>query len=432
MKVELLVLEGPHTGKRFAFDRHDNFIVGRGVGSHFRLPKEDGYFSRHHFLVEVNPPLCRLIDLHSSNGTFVNAKRVTQVDLKDGDIIQGGDTTFCVAINALGDGDPRAESAATRDLLPPRPRAAPSIPLPDKTLATPLARQPSDADLAKAAKGKQLFPGFLIIDEIGRGGMGVVYKAISAATGLLVALKVISPASGVDAKGLAVFQREAAILQAFTHPHIVPFRDLGQADGKLYFVMDFVSGQDGHRLVAGGPLPVARAVGITRQLLKALAAAHRAGYVHRDVKPSNLLLEQRESDDYVWLADFGLAREYQASRISGLTRTGDLGGTVAFMAPEQITDFRNVGPAADQYSVAATLYYFLTAQGVYDFSGDTAKQLLKVLQEQPVPISVRRGGLPPRLEQAIHKALARDPAARFADADAFCQELCAAASDAGA
>jgi serine/threonine-protein kinase len=424
MKVELVVVEGPHAGKRYSFDRHDHFIVGRGVNSHFRLPKNDVFFSRHHFLIEVNPPLCRLLDLKSSNGTFVNGKRVTCCDLKDGDAIKGGDTVLQVSILA----GEKVDTTRPIEAKPTPEVPGPVASTPDTTLARPLARLPSPGDLAKAAKLQQPFAGYAIIEELGKGGMGVVYRAICERTQTLVALKVILPAPGAEERDLAIFLRESEILQAFTHPHIVPFRDMGQCRGKLFFVMDFVNGRDANHLLkeSHGGIPVARGVAIAKQMLAALGAAHDAGFVHRDVKPGNVLIEPRSGQDYVWLADFGLAREYQSSRVSGLTRTGDFGGTIAFMAPEQITDFRNVGPAADQYSVAATLYYFLTGQPIYDFPADTAKQLLKILQEAPVPIESRRRDLPAGLAQAISKALAREPRERFASASAFSQALAAA------
>ena len=251
--------------------------------------------------------------------------------------------------------------------------------------------------------------------------MGVVYRARSTADGSLVALKVVLPAVASSPDDLTRFVREANIVKELSHPHIVPFRDLGHADGQLFFVMDLVPGVDGQALLrqSEGPLPVARAISIVCQLLEALSAAHRKGYVHRDVKPSNLLIETRPSEDFVWLADFGLARAYQASKLSGLTTTGNIGGTLPFMAPEQITHYRDVTPAADQYSAAATLYHLLTKRHTYDFPKEVAKRLLLILQEPPKPIQQHRADLPDTLAAIIHKGLARVPTERFVDVEAF-------------
>src|SRR5262249_54879719 len=127
--------------------------------------------------------------------------------------------------------------------------------------------------------------------------------------------------------------------------------------------------------------------------------------------------------DTVKLADFGLARVYQSSPLSGLTLAGQYGGTAAFMAPEQITHFRDAKPPVDQYALGATLYYLLTGRRVYDFPQGVEQQLLMILQPAPVPTRPRRGDIPGGLADLIHRALARDPAARFADADAMRKAL---------
>src|SRR5262249_39332353 len=144
------------------------------------------------------------------------------------------------------------------------------------------------------------------------------------------------------------------------HPNIVAFQEMGESEGRLYFAMDYVRGTDAAALLKEhGPLPVARAVGLVRQMLRALDYAHAKQFVHRDIKPANLLVAGAGGQETARLADFGLARVYQASQLSGLTMTGDIGGTVAFMAPEQITNYREAKPPVDQYAAAASLYNLL-------------------------------------------------------------------------
>lgn len=475
MQITLTVTTGPHAGREFTFDGHDNFIVGRAKAAQFRLPSKDQFFSRNHFLVEVNPPLCRLLDLNSTNGTLVNGKQVASIELHDGDTIEAGDTTIRVRLDSAG--APTSTPVSVSDPVPAaKPRSAPQVvsdqaivprgwsgtrpgsrsvpdvaqsspavetvvprhPSEDEAIAakfvpeaSPTPRKPFPAvgpapkvsisaeDRAKIAAQPQPFTGYEIIEELGRGGMGVVYRARSKTNGSLVALKVVLPAIASSPDDLARFVRETSIVRDLSHPHIVPFRDLGHADGQLFFVMDLVPGIDGQAMLRqhDGPLPVARAIGSVCQLLEALSAAHRKGYVHRDVKPSNLLIEARPAGDFVWLADFGLARAYQASKLSGLTTTGNIGGTLPYMAPEQITNYRDVTPAADQYSAAATLYHLLTKRHPYDFPQQVAKQLLMVLQESPRPIQEHRAELSNKLAAVIHKALARIPAERFTDVE---------------
>jgi serine/threonine-protein kinase len=150
-----------------------------------------------------------------------------------------------------------------------------------------------------------------------------------------------------------------------------------------------------------------------------LGHVHAAGFVHRDVKPANLLVGGADSRPVVKVADFGLARAYDACELSGMTMQGEVGGTPAFMAPEQITHFRDVRPAADQYAAATTLYYLLTGKYVFDFAGRIEARLVQILTESPVPIRDRRADIPEGLAEVVHQALAREPADRYPDAAAF-------------
>jgi serine/threonine-protein kinase len=276
----------------------------------------------------------------------------------------------------------------------------------------------------QAGEQPQPVPGYRIVRELGRGGMGVVYLAVDAAGGGLVALKTILPAVRVEKADLKRFLREARILQELEHPNIVAFRDVGEAQGRLFFAMDYVPGKDAaHLLEEHGPLPIKRAAGLVCQLLDALAYAHGKGFVHRDIKPNNMLVTEERGREVVKLADFGLARVYQASQMSGLTLAGDVGGTPAFLAPEQITHFREAKPAADQYSAAATLYTLLTGRFVFDSPRQNEAQLVMILHDKPVPIRSRRQDVPEKLAAVIHRALAKEPGERFPDVGAMRKAL---------
>jgi serine/threonine-protein kinase len=160
--------------------------------------------------------------------------------------------------------------------------------------------------------------------------------------------------------------------------------------------------------------------------LAGLAHAHALGFVHRDVKPSNVMLAELGGRKRgVKLTDFGLARVYEDSRLSGLTLTGDMGGTPAFMPPEQILDFRNVGPAADIYGTAATLYYLLTGKYTFDFTEDQVQAFGLILEGEPVPLRGRRPEVPEGLAAVVHQCLAKDPADRAPSAGAFAEGLLA-------
>jgi serine/threonine protein kinase len=266
----------------------------------------------------------------------------------------------------------------------------------------------------------QTVPGYRLVKEVGRGGMGVVFLAVRASDSRRVAVKSVLTPDAVHQSQLAKFLRETAILRQLRHPHIVRFRDSGVSGGGAFLALDYVHGMDLRRVVRRwGPLAVPNAVRAVRHVLSGLAHAHARGFVHRDLKPSNLLLEVRSARQVVKLTDFGLARAYHASQLSGLTLAGEVGGTPAFLPPEQILDFRGAEPAADQYAAGATLYNLLTGEYPYDLSGTVATVLARILDEDPVPLLDRRPALPARLARVVHRAMSRDPADRFESVDDF-------------
>lgn len=451
MRIVLTVIDGPHTGREFVFEQHDNFIVGRARFARFRLSAKDEYISRVHFLVEVNPPQCRLMDMGSTNGTRVNNAKVQSIDLNNGDLIGVGKTVIRVSmdtaethpeadLNFVGEPAPRdagGESESLAHSRVPTPEETGSFHAADRcpSCGSAMSGRPivenrsACASLAVFCQGcqeqsgrlAQSIGGYRLIRKLGHGAMGVVYLAVREADGGLLAVKTIRPAVAGSAVQIERFLREARILEQLDHPHIVAFRAMDEERGSFYFAMDFVQGSDAGNLqkTLGGPLPIARAVRLACQVLEGLEYAHSRGFVHRDVKPANILVEDREGRDLARLADFGLARTYQASRMSGLTISGDLGGTMAYIAPEQITHFREVKPPADQYAAAASLYRLLTDTPVHDLPRQHAQQILKILQNEPVPIRDRRPDLLPELASVIHRALAREPADRFSDVAAF-------------
>ncbi len=393
-EIILTVSAGPHAGATFTFSGRDNFVVGREPPAHFILPDKDATISRVHFLIELNPPLCRLTDLASSNGTFLNGRRLAApANLCDGDEIRAGQTVLRVAIR-----------------WPLEPTVALGEPLPE----TQTPPRPPDF----------LPPGYEWVRELGRGAMGAVHLTRALNNGRLFAVKTVRPAVNATRRDVDRFLREIRVLSELSHPHIVAFREFEVLRGHFFLVMEYVEGTDAYQVLqAEGPLRLPRAVAWVCQLLDALDHAHNRGFVHRDVKPANLLIQRQDGRELVKVADFGLARSYEASRLSGLTRAGQAAGTPGFMPPEQIIAYRQTGPAADQYAAAATLYNLLTNQYLFDFPASTSARLRMILEEEPVPLRTRRPELPEELAVVVHRALARDPKQRFGSAADLRREL---------
>lgn len=398
MKVFLKVTRGPHKGRSFEFAQHDMFLVGRSVRSHFRLSIKDGYFSRFHFMVEVNPPVCRLVDMGSTNGTFVNDTAVKTTFLKHNDVIRGGRTNIRVHIEGLN-------GQQTKLVDAPATKASPSLEV-----------------------NKHSFPnidGYTIIRELGRGGMGVVHLAIREEDGKKVAIKTIKPDGPCEPSDINMFLHEAGVMKELDHSNIVKFLDLGESDNTLFVVLEYVPGDNIAALIKkNGPLSITQATRVIRQLLTALQYAHSKGIVHRDIKPENILLKQSSSGkNSIKLADFGLARAYHSTAMSGLTFFGEARGSLAYLPPELITNYRHVDPLNDIYSTGATLYTLLTDKFVYDFPETLQQSVLMVLQDDPVPILDRKPNVPRPLADLIHTALSRDPQNRFKDVTAMLKAL---------
>jgi serine/threonine protein kinase len=275
------------------------------------------------------------------------------------------------------------------------------------------------------APGSQV-AGYQIVELIGRGGMAVVYRARDIRLDRWVALKILAPDLALDQTFRQRFIRESRAAAAVDHPNIVPIFEAGEADGVLFIAMRYVGGQDVHSLLARvGPLPAARVVGIVTQVASALDAAHACGLVHRDVKPANMLLnrlaESGESGaaDHVYLSDFGVSKQSEST--SSLTRTGQLVGTLDYLAPEQV-EGRPVDGRTDVYSLACAAFEMLS--GTPPFKRDQGLAVLWAqLSAAPPALTSRRPDLPPAVDRVIAKALAKAPGDRYDTCLGFASSL---------
>jgi tRNA A-37 threonylcarbamoyl transferase component Bud32 len=267
--------------------------------------------------------------------------------------------------------------------------------------------------------------GYRCEEEIGRGGMAVVYRAYDDHLDRPAALKVLAPDFARDETFRARFIQESRIAAATEHPHIIPVFSAGEATGVLYIAMRYVPGGDVRALIDRvGPLPAARACALIAQAASALDAAHARGLVHRDVKPTNMLLELSETSrpDHLYLSDFGLAKPSSAA--TGLTETGQFFGTVDYVAPEQINSLPLDG-RTDQYALACASFEMLS--GAPPFRREKAMAVISAqLSDPPPSLSARRPGIPAAADQVIARALAKSPADRYARCLDFAEALLAA------
>jgi serine/threonine protein kinase len=260
-----------------------------------------------------------------------------------------------------------------------------------------------------------LIGNYLILEKLGQGGMGVVFKARHRRVGRVGALKILPPSFARDKSAVVRFRREVRAAGRVKHPNVVAAQDADEDRGVHFLVMDYVEGRDLDRVVRErGPLSVIEAVDYLIQAARGLEAAHAQGIIHRDIKPGNLMLD---ADGTVRVLDLGLApivdtaNPFNKTTGGRLTASGMYMGTIDYMAPEQAQDSHRADHRADIYSLGCTLYYLLT--GREPFPGDTVLKRMIAHRERPAPsLRTARPGIPPKLEAAYVKMMAKRPEAR--------------------
>jgi len=454
-KIVLEVVSGPIKGKQFVFDEHDCLLFGRMKDCQARLP-HDEHLSRHHFLLEANPPEITLRDLGSLNGTYVNDQKhggrdlsetVDQgrlhehppVKLQNGDVIEVGVTRIQVSVVAPPP-KPPPRAKATPSAKPSSPEksaikcARCGSPAPanakakkegytctscrdDKVSDEDAWRWLMDAEAVEPKGGKGLRLGDYRVGKLlGKGGMGVVRKAERVDDGSPVAFKIMLARVAVDEVSRERFLREINVTRRLNHDNIVRLLDHGSVGGAFYFVMDFCDGGslDEH-LDKNGLIPVKEAGPLMLTALAGLEHAHEKNYVHRDLKPGNILLDNSSGSRQAKISDFGLAKNFEMAGLSGMTRTGNFGGSWHYMPREQVTNFKYVQPVSDIWSIAATFYKMLTGKHPRDLPGKR-DPIEVLLHDKATPIRKRSRRIPAKLAAVLDKALEQNPQDRYQNA----------------
>ncbi len=311
---------------------------------------------------------------------------------------------------------PPADADATR--YGPTPAADPAATrYSDDPLATRYSDRPTDPHVSAEPAGGFVIPGYEILGELGRGGMGVVYQARQAGLDRLVALKMILSGAHAGPEDLARFRAEAEAVARLQHPNIVQVFEVGQHDGKPFFSMEFCRGGGLDRKLDGTPLPPKEAARLVEILARAVHAAHQQNVIHRDLKPANVLLT---ADGTPKITDFGLAKKLDEA---GRTQTGAVIGTPSYMAPEQAGGKgKLIGPATDVYALGAILYELLTGRPPFKASSALDTVLL-VLADDPIPPRQLQPKTQRDLETICLKCLQKDPRKRYGGAEALAEDL---------
>jgi serine/threonine-protein kinase len=442
-------------------------------------PSADRYISRAHALLDIRPPHCHATDLESTNGTFVNDGRIRRLELRDGDEIRLGRTRIRVRIERQGNGSTADSglighaSSDSRDAdIAEQPGGA-FRSFPDgnvtpecfscgRELVRWAAAHPDVPDLPDAlflcptcAAGQrrrdlsiEAISHYRVLDEIGHGGMGVVLKAVDQKTRRLCAIKQIRAEAAGDERAMRLFDREVAVQSSILHRNLVRILERGQENGRCFFVAEYLAGGDLEHLVSevfGGPLPPGPACRIMLDVLAGVEALHSHGFVHRDLKPSNMVLSRRFGDPgaVTKVTDYGLAKSFEeaGSSLFDYTRVGEAGGSIMFMPPEQILEYRFVKPPADIYAIGVSLYYLLTARYTVEFptpaelaagAGRRSSPIEIMLEDPPIPILKRRPNLSAALARVVDRAVQKNVSERYSTAAELRLDLRRACVDEGA
>ncbi len=420
VELRISVFDGPARGREFVIPARERIYVGRGLHSNVTL-LEDTTIGKIHFSIGWCHGALALEDNDGPGGTWHNGMRVSQAVLRNRDVLRAGRSGMEVEL--LGADPSRARacdlcgrpvSDQTRDADPEGCADGGYVCSPCREDASAPADGP--APVARIAPPREI-AGWAIRELIQETPHSEVYRALGSA-GDAVAVKLMRLDPGADRatvmrQALRQF-REARALMRLHHPHVLTLHRYGSWRGLPYVVLEFVPGGDLGALLRrrSGPLDLPHAARFAVQMLAALDHCHARKVVNRDVKPDNLLLTVPDESGSIKLADMGIAKCIEGSQFEGMTASGEYGGTLEYMAPEQAKQFRDARPAMDVYAAAATIQRMLTGRSIYPPASHPLEQLKLVCAGKHIPLASLRPDLPPEVCVAVEAGLHLDPARR--------------------
>jgi len=457
MRVEISIIAGPAKGQHFLFEKPDRFLFGRALDARVSLPN-DPYVSRQHFLLEISPPECKITDLESKNGTFVNGVRyggrkpaakdvkqapsgMLEVALRDGDRVTVGDTEMLVMITLPPppqETDREQTVSFVSSAKTDQDQTANPLGMLGQLLQNAAKKKQVESPVIitpKAENGMPQIPNYLIESMIDRGGMGMVYKGRDLRKNTPVAIKIMLPQMATNPDNVKSFQREIDVTRQLKHQNIVELFDHGKSESLFYFVLEYVNGMNLYQFLTSrsGKIPLESAASIMLDTLDGLAYAHYVtiiseiaggasqtytGIVHRDLKPQNILLGFTPQGVETKISDFGISKSFESAGFTNITKPGEVLGTPMYWPREQITHYKYLNPATDVFSIAAVFYEMLTGKWVRDgfealFERCKRQKRLAAISDYmtviignpAIPIQQRNPSIPDPVARVLDRAL---------------------------
>ncbi len=442
MAVYLRIIQGPGNGQVLPIPGGQPVTLGRSGASSYAF--DDPLLSRKHCAVECRGDLCRIVDLQSRNGTFVNGQRVGAQLLRLGDRIKIGNVVFEVCPAGTQPVQPAPSMTGGRPGMVIPPLAGAQLgqtvsitPGPAPGAPCQVCGKPFGSQGGRELRGKtvcvscfdrydveeDLVEGFRIVERLEVNSYGATFLAQQKLMGRMVVLKTIQMGGDEDAqKAMRRFLREAKTGGRLQHPSIVELYDVNEQAGLMYIVTEHVDGDSLDKLLRerGGPLPGPQVTRAMLQIAEALQYAHEQQIIHRDVKPANVLV--RRADGRAKLQGFTLAKNLERAGFSVITADGESLGTPYYMPPEQVRSAKNVDQRCDVYSWGATMYHCLTNRLPLE-SRSYGEFIEKVFAQDPPPIESVIPSVPRPLAALLGRTLKRDPAQRPQSMADVVQEL---------